>query len=308
MKISVVVPSYNEESNVPLLASQLKEALSPLCDFEIIFVDDGSTDNTLQQLKELNDQDKRFRFVSFSRNFGHQHALRCGMDYAQGDCVISMDADLQHPVELVPEMISKWKEGYDVVYTQRIDEARITFFKKLTSGLFYRLMNWLSDVELEEGTADFRLMDKRATNVIRNAHEPNLFIRGFVSWMGFKQYKLTYKAAPRHSGKSKYSIRKMIGFALNGITSFSIKPLRFSIIAGLLISLFAFAYSMYAIVLYLFYPEKAVAGWASVLVSVLFMGGIQLLFLGVIGEYLGKLFLQSKNRPHYIVQACSSNE
>jgi len=308
MKISIVVPSYNEENNVIILGKRLKEVLVALGDFEVIFVDDGSSDGTLSQLINLHQEDKRFRYYSFSRNFGHQQALRCGMEYATGDCVISMDADLQHPPELIPELVSKWKEGYDIVFTQRTEEDNLSFFKKFTSGIFYRLMNRLSDVDLEEGTADFRLVDKKAVDVIRNASESNLFMRGFISWIGFKQYKITYKAALRHSGTTKYSIRKMMGFALNGITSFSIKPLRFSIFAGLLISALAFFYAIYAIILYLFFPEKAVAGWASVLVSVLFMGGIQLLFLGVIGEYLGKLFIQSKNRPHYIIQASSADE
>jgi dolichol-phosphate mannosyltransferase len=305
MKISVIIPAFNESGNIIPLVTRLNEVLNEYPDRQILFIDDGSTDNSLQILHQLHQQDNRIGYISFSRNFGHQHALRCGIDYADGDCVISMDGDLQHPPELIPEMIKKWQEGYDIVYTQRTEEEGIGVFKKMTSALFYKLMNYLSDVTLEPGTADFRLLDARVANVIRNSHEQGLFVRGFISWMGFRQYKITYRAAPRYSGSTKYSIRKMLSFALNGITSFSIKPLRFSIIAGALISALAFVYAMYAVMLYLFYPEKAVPGWASVLVSVLFIGGIQLLFLGVLGEYLGKLFMQAKQRPGYIIKESS---
>lgn len=306
MKVSVVIPAFNEENNILPLTKQLKEVLQD--DFEVLFVDDGSTDSTLDVLKQLHQKDNRFRYLSFSRNFGHQNAIKCGIDYATGECIITMDADLQHPPSLIPEMISKWREGYDIVYTQRIEEKEISFFKRCSSSFFYSLMNKLSDVKLDPGSADFRLVDQRVAEVIRNTNESNLFIRGFVSWMGFRQHRITYHAAPRHSGKTKYSFRKMFSFALNGITSFSIKPLRFSIVMGMLISFFAFIYAMYAVVLYMFFPERAVAGWASVLVSVLFMGGIQLLFLGVLGEYLGKLFMQSKNRPTYIVKEKSLHD
>ncbi len=306
MKVSIVIPAFNEENNILPLSKQLKEVLQD--DFEVLFVDDGSTDSTLDVLKQLHQEDNRFRYLSFSRNFGHQNAIKCGIDHATGECIITMDADLQHPPSLIPDMISKWKEGYDIVYTQRVEEKEISFFKRFSSALFYSIMNKLSEVKLDPGTADFRLVDQRVAEIIRNTNESNLFIRGFVSWMGFRQYRLTYHASPRHSGKTKYSFRKMFSFALNGITSFSIKPLRFSIVMGMLISFFAFIYAMYAVVLYIFFPERAVAGWASVLVSVLFMGGIQLLFLGVLGEYLGKLFMQSKNRPTYIVKEKSLHE
>lgn len=305
MKISVIIPAFNESGNIIPLATRLNEVLREYPNRQILFIDDGSTDGSLQILQQLHQQDNRIEYISFSRNFGHQHALRCGIDHADGNCVISLDGDLQHPPELIPEMIKKWQEGFDIVYTQRIEEQGIKSFKKITSALFYKLMNHLSDVTIEPGTADFRLMDARVASLIRNSHEQNLFIRGFVSWLGFKQYKITYSAALRHSGTTKYSFRKMLSFALNGITSFSIKPLRFSIFAGMFISIMAFVYAMYAIILYLFYPEKAVPGWASVLVSVLFIGGIQLLFLGVLGEYLGKLFMQAKQRPGYIIKETS---
>lgn len=307
MKISVIIPVFNESGNIIPLTTKLNKILNEFPNRQILFIDDGSTDDTLQILRQLHQQDNRIQYISFSRNFGHQHALRCGIEHADGNCVISMDGDLQHPPDLIPEMIKKWQEGFDIVYTQRIEEQGIKSFKKITSALFYKLMNSLSDVTIEPGTADFRLLDARVASLIRNSHEQNLFIRGFVSWLGFKQYKITYSAAPRHSGTTKFSFRKMLSFALNGITSFSIKPLRFSIFAGIFISIMAFVYAMYAIILYLFNPEKAVPGWASVLVSVLFIGGIQLLFLGVLGEYLGKLFMQAKQRPGYVIKETSTH-
>lgn len=304
MKVSVVIPAYNEEGNIPELSRQLLTVLSAYPEFEVIFVDDGSRDQSLAALRTLHEQDARFQYLSFSRNFGHQNALRCGIDHATGDCIISMDADLQHPVSVIPQMIEKWQEGYDIVYTQRIDEKGVGMRKQASSSLFYRVMNWLSDVQLEPGTADFRLLDAAVADVLRNVKEAHLFVRGFVSWMGFRQYKLTYTAAERHSGSTKYSFRKMFSFALHGITSFSIKPLRFSIITGAFISVLAFTYILYAMYISLF-TDKAVPGWASTVVTGLFMGGIQLLFMGVLGEYIGKLFIQSKGRPNYIVSESS---
>lgn len=307
MKLSVIIPVFNESGNIIPLTTKLNKVLNEYPNRQILFIDDGSTDDTLQILRQLHQQDNRIQYISFSRNFGHQHALRCGIDHADGNCVISMDGDLQHPPDLIPKMIKKWQEGFDIVYTQRIEEQGIKSFKKITSALFYKLMNSLSDVTIEPGTADFRLLDARVAYLIRNSHEQNLFIRGFVSWLGFKQYKITYSAASRHSGTTKYSFRKMLSFALNGITSFSIKPLRFSIFIGMFISIMAFVYALYAIILYLFYPKKAVPEWASVLVSVSFTGGIQLLFLGVLSEYLRKLFIQTQQRPGYIIKETSTH-
>jgi len=304
MKISLVIPAYNEEGNILRLSERIRHVMENLGEYEVILVDDGSRDNTLQVLKLLHQEYPQFHYLSFSRNFGHQNALRSGIDHATGNCIISLDADLQHPVEMIPEMIEKWKEGYDVVYTQRIEEKGISIRKKMTSSLFYRMMNWLSDVRIEPGTADFRLVDRSVADVLRSVKESNLFVRGFISWMGFRQYKLIYSANPRFSGSTKYSFRKMFSFALHGITSFSIKPLRFSIIVGTVISLLAFCYILYAIYISLF-TDQAVPGWASTVVTGLFMGGMQLLFMGVLGEYLGKLFLQAKGRPNYIIRESS---
>lgn len=306
MKISIVVPAFNEEGNIAPLISSIREVMNPYQEWEFILIDDGSNDATLKMIKNHHQEDERIHYISFSRNFGHQNALRCGLFYATGDCIISLDADMQHPPHLIPEMIEKWQEGFDIVYTQR-QEGKTGFSKKITSSLFYRLMNWLSDVKIEKGTADFRLIDRTVADVLKSVKEPDLFIRGFIAWMGFKQYKISYNPENRLSGHTKYSFRKMFSFALHGITSFSIRPLRFSIIMGTVCSVLAFSYILYAMYINLF-TDQAVPGWASTVVTGLFMGGIQLLFMGVIGEYLGKLFIQSKQRPNYIIRESSLSE
>ncbi|MDJ1469141.1 glycosyltransferase family 2 protein [Xanthocytophaga flava] len=307
-KISVIVPTYNEEKNVWMMAQCLEDILSPInCFYEIIFVDDGSQDNTLAELEKLRQHNSSIHYISFSRNFGHQYALKAGLDMATGDCVISMDADLQHPPALLIPMIDKWQEGYDVVYTQRLEDAKLPFFKRVTSRTFYKLMNWLSDIEIEEGTADFRLMDKVVVNVFKQLPERDLFIRGLVKWMGFKQYCMPYQPNQRYSGTSKYSLKKMLLFALNGITSFSVKPLRLAMIIGFTLSLISFSYAVFAFLSYLF-TNWNTSGWTSVIMGVLFIGGLQLIMLGIIGEYIGKLFMQAKQRPSYIVKKNTLDE
>jgi polyisoprenyl-phosphate glycosyltransferase len=300
-KVSIVVPCYNEEGNIQLLYDRLVSVLTGQ-DFEIIFVDDNSNDDTLNKLIELSSLDNKVKYISFSRNFGHQIALRAGLEYAKGDCTISMDGDLQHPPELIPSLIEKWKEGYDIVYTIRKDTENVSFFKKTTANFFYRLMNSLAEIEVNQGSADFRLLDKRIVNVLVNdIKEYHLFYRGLISWIGFKQYSIDYVPHKRFSGVSKYSFRKMLNFALNGITSFSIKPLKISIFLGVLLSIFSAMYGVYVLYISLF-TDTTVKGWASVLVSVLFIGGINMILLGIIGEYLGKLYIQSKNRPYFLIK------
>jgi dolichol-phosphate mannosyltransferase len=299
--VSVVIPAFNEEGNVERLTKELVEILQEYRDYEILFVDDGSRDNTLEILKGLHTKNSRIRYISLARNFGHQNALKAGIDHASGDCVITMDADLQHPPELVPQLIEKWLEGYEVVYTIRKNDPGLSFLKRKTSGMFYRLMNWLSDIHMPKGTADFRLLDRAVVEVLKDIKEYFLFFRGMAVWVGFRQYGIEYIPDKRFSGQTKYSFRRMLGFALTGITSFSLKPLRLSVLLGVILAVLAFGYGIYAILLKLF-SDRAIPGWASVLVSVLFIGGIQLIVLGIIGEYIGKLFMESKRRPHYIVK------
>jgi glycosyltransferase involved in cell wall biosynthesis len=301
MKISVVIPAYNEEENLPEIAARVKQHLSGRYERELIFVDDGSRDGTQRVLRELREQDPEIHYVLLARNFGHQSALRAGIDYATGDCVISLDADLQHPPRLLPELLGHWLAGFDIVYTQREDDEKLSWLKRKTSSTFYRLLNGLSNVEIEPGTADYRLIDRRVADVVRNSPDVELFLRGFIHWVGFRQKKVSYTPDPRFRGATKYTVRKMLKLAMNGITSFSVRPLHFATLAGVAVSGLAFLYAFYALYILLF-TDRAIAGWASVLISVLFIGGIQLLVLGIMGEYLGRLFVQSKQRPPYLVR------
>lgn len=299
--VSVVIPAYNEEGNILPLTEKLTALLENYHDYRILFVDDGSRDHTRDVLKDLREKNPRVQYISLARNFGHQNALKAGLDHAEGDCVITMDADLQHPPERIPQLIEKWQEGYDVVYTVRSDDPNLSWFKRKTSGLFYRLLRWLSDMNIPKGAADFRLLDRSVVEVFKDIKEYFLFFRGITQWVGFRQYALPYTPEKRFSGKSKYSVKRMMGFALTGITSFSLKPLRLSILLGITFASLAFIYGIYAISMKLF-SQQAVPGWASVLVSVLFIGGFQLIVLGIIGEYIGKLFMEVKQRPHYIIK------
>lgn len=300
-EISIVIPLYNEKDNIPVLYQELIQVIHNLnLSYQIIFVDDGSKDNSWEIINGLHAADAHVKGISFSRNFGHQSALRAGITFAEGDCIISMDADMQHPPALIKDMVEKWKEGYQIVYTQREKDTDLPLIKRITSTLFYKIINYLSDVHIEDGTADFRLIDRKIADLLKGSEEINIFFRGYISWIGFNQYKLVYTPAKRFAGTTKYNPRKMFNLAMNGITSFSVKPLRFSIIVGITVSLVAFIYALYAVLITVF-TEKTIPGWSSILVSVLFLGGIQLIVLGIIGEYLGKLFIQSKHRPDYII-------
>ncbi len=301
MKISFVIPAYNEEGNVSLLAEKIIMEIDTLFDYEMIFVDDGSTDNTLEILKSLNKNNPKIHYISLLRNFGHQNALRAGIDYANGDCVISMDADLQHPPSLIRPMIDRWLEGYHIVYTVREEGNDSGFLKRKTSKIFYKFINFLSDTKIEAGTADFRLIDKKVVDIIKNTSDSPLFLRGLIPRLHFKQYKIAYQPDKRYSGDTKYSLKRMIFLALNGITSFSVKSLRWLLIIGATISFLSFCYGSYAIFVY-FFTKKTVSGLTSIICSILFIGGLQLLLLGVIGEYLRKLFIQAKNQPFYVVE------
>jgi len=302
-EISIIIPCYNEEGNVHVLYEKLSSILKSceISTYEILFVNDGSSDDSLMKIKELTAKDDAVKFIHFSRNFGHQNALRAGLDFAKGDAVISLDADLQHPPELIPLLISHWKAGNKVVFTKRKDTKDFTFFKRLTSKMFYRLVNYLSETKLEEGTADFRLLDRTVVEALKNFKEDNLFYRGIIPGLGFKQFGIEYNPHERFSGQTKYTFSKMVRFALTGITSLSAKPLYFSIYLGAFLALCSFFYAIYAIYVSIFTTE-AVAGWTSTIASILFIGGIQLMMLGIVGIYLGKLFSESKKRPNYIIE------
>lgn len=299
-KISVVVPCFNEEEGLKTFNETLFQCLPPNYDYEIIYINDGSSDNTFQEIKALADNNQQVKYISFSRNFGHQNALKAGYDYASGDCAISLDADLQHPPAVIPDLIAKWEQGFEIVNTLRHDHQSISLAKKMSSGLFYRIMKKLSDVNIENGMADFRLVDKKVLKELKRFQENYLFFRGIIPWMGFKQTTVEFTAAERFAGTTKYTFRKMLKFATTGVTAFSVKPLRISIYLGSIIALLSFIYGLYAVYVH-FFTNQAVAGWTSVIISVLFVGGINLLMLGIIGEYLGKLFIENKRRPNYLI-------
>lgn len=301
-KISIVVPSFNEEGNIEVLATKLTDVLKQLPYlYEVIFVDDGSADGTLQKLQTLAVIDEHLYYVELSRNFGHQNALKAGYDYADGDCVISMDSDLQHPPELIAQFIEKWEEGYDIVYTCREYRDEATIFKTKSSDLFYSVINSLSDTKLEKGTADFRLIDRKVVNILSTLNENGLFMRGLIKWIGFKQFAIHYQCDARFSGKSKYNLKKMVRFAVQGVTAFSVRPLYIATGLGLFFSLMALLYIPYILISY--FTGHAVTGWTSLIATVAFFGGMQLMVLGIIGMYLGKLFIQSKQRPNYIIRS-----
>ena len=299
-KACVIIPAYNEEGNIKAIAAAVDDVFKNLsCDYYILFVDDGSTDNTLSVIEQLGNEKSSIKYISFSKNNGHQVALKAGIDQSNADCTITMDADMQHPPALIAELIKKWEEGYDVVYTIRKDQKSLSFFKKVTSTLFYKILGKLSDIEIENGSADFRLLDKKVTDEVRKIKENDVFLRGLVKWMGFKQASITYQPAERFSGQTKYSYRKMMMLALQGITSFSTKPLYAAIYIGFTFSILSLLYVPFAI--YSYFTNHTVSGWSSLIVTVTFLGGLQLIILGIIGLYLGKLFMQSKGRPMYVI-------
>lgn len=301
-KISFVIPVYNEARNILLLYNKLEEQIvaRPQYSFEYIFIDDGSTDDSLSQLKTLSGLHDNIFFIALSRNFGHQYALKAGLDFSIADCVISMDCDLQHPPELIIRLIEKWEEGFDVVYTRRRDNENLSFLKKKTSQLFYILLDKISDLKLEKGTADFRLMSRIILDAFSNLNESELFIRGLVKWAGFRQTSIEYEPGLRHSGKSKYNFKKMMSLALRGIMAFSVKPLQLIAYLGIILFLISIVLVPYAFVSY--FLGVAVSGWTSLMITVIFFGSLQLLMIGIIGLYISKILIQSKQRPHYFIR------
>lgn len=302
--VSIVIPCYNEEGNIQKIFETIQKEIYE--SLEIVFVDDGSSDATLKHIQLLAEKQKEVKYISFSRNFGHQYAIKAGIDNASGDCIIMLDADMQHPPSLIPEMIEKWNEGYDIVNTIRKDTVRTGLFKRISSKVFYRILNAFSEVKIESGSADFRLIDKKVADALKSLKEYHLFYRGLIPWVGFKQINIDYVPNDRFSGRTKYTFKKMVSFAASGITSFSTKPLKIAIYIGFLISFFAFLYALYALFIY-FFSDKAISGWTSLIISILFIGGLQISLLGIVGEYLGKLFMENKQRPHYIIKESNFN-
>lgn len=301
--LSVVVPIFNEEENVELFYQEVCRHLEPLPhQFELIFVDDGSKDRTPYLLDQLTQQDARVRALLLARNFGHQVALTCGLDHAEGDAVITMDGDMQHPPEMLPLLIKHWEDGYEVVQTIRKTTEGVSWAKNFTSSLFYKLMNAMSKVRIQEGGSDFRLLDKKVVATFRRFKERARFIRGMVGAIGYRQILVEFVAPKRHAGVSKFSVKKMLHFALDGITAYSKLPLRFAFYIGLIFSFISFGIALHVIYIKLF-TEEAVPGWATTSATLSLLGGFQLLGLGVIGEYVGRIFEEVKQRPLYWLRA-----
>jgi len=300
-RLSLVIPLYNESENIMPLYQELCNVLQqiPLV-AEIVFIDDGSYDNSFATIKHLGMTDTRIRGISLSRNFGHQVALTAGMQQAKGELIITMDSDLQHPPEVIPRLLEQCEKGFDIVNTRRIDSDDTGYFKKLSSRLFYQLINRISDIPVTQSSSDFRLMNRKALDAFLQFGERDRFMRGLVSWMGYRQTVVAYDCPPRYSGKSKYTLRKMLHFAADGITAFSARPLRIASYTGLIVFLLGLAYAIFAVIKY--FTGNTIAGWTSLLVTVLLLGGIQLLGLGIIGEYLARIFNESKSRPLYFIK------
>ena len=301
--LSVVIPCFNEEEVIGETHSRLLNFCSELNDLEIelIFVDDGSRDRTRELITGFAEQDSRIKLIAFARNFGHQIAVTAGIDAAQGDAVVLIDADLQDPPEVVHQMIVKWREGYDVVYGTRTERPGESAFKLATARGFYRLLNRLSDVPIPLDTGDFRLMSRPVVDSLKAMPERDRFVRGMVSWVGFRQTALPYRRAERFAGESKYPLRKMLRFATDGILSFSTKPLQLSVGLGMFCALLALLGIFYAMTLRLF-TDVWVEGWTALMIAILFIGGVQLISVGVLGEYVGRIYNEIKRRPLYVVQ------
>ena len=301
--LSVIIPCMNEEEVLKETNQRVLAVLekAPI-DFEIIYVDDGSTDSTSEVLRSLQIQDTRLRVVRFSRNFGHQVAITAGLEHASGDAAVILDADLQDPPGVIVEFLAKWLDGYDVVYGVRTDREGETAFKRWTAKLFYRFISRLSDTSIPVDTGDFRLLDRRVLNALLSMPERDRFVRGMVSWLGFSQAAVPYQRAPRAAGITKFSLFKMIRFALDGIFSFSILPLRLATWLGFAASVGSILGILIVLLDKYFAVPGMVKGWSSTFIAVLFIGGVQLICIGIIGEYVGRIYGESKRRPLYVIR------
>lgn len=301
-KVTIIIPCFNEEGSLQQLHTRLREVTDQLTDyvFTYLFVNDGSRDHTLELLRTLSLQDQRVSYLSFSRNFGKEAAMLAGLDYAQAEAVIIMDADLQHPPELIPEMLAWWQQGYEDVCAKRCDRKDESFFKRHMTNGFYKAMQLFNKVEVQRDVGDFRLLDKRCVAAIRLLREEQRYTKGLFTWVGFKKKEIPFKVQPRIAGKTTWNFIALSNLAIEGITSFTTAPLRLTTMLGLCVSVLAIIYMVFVLVGALLYGDP-VAGYPTLITVVLFLGGVQLLSLGIIGEYLGRVFNESKRRPVYLV-------
>ena len=302
-KITILLPAYNEEESISLIETNMNQVINdnPDYDWEFLIVNDGSTDNTLQQLLKLHSKNPRYNIVDLSRNYGKEIAMMAGFDYTKGDATIIMDADMQHPIDVIPEMLHYWEEGYDDVYAQR-KVTKETWFKRTSSKLYYRLLQSLTRIPIQQNTGDFRLLDRSCIEALRQMRESERNTKGMYSWIGFHKKGIYYNQKERIAGKTKWTLPSLINLAIDGITSYTIAPLRLASLLGIIVSFIAFLYLIYIIIVTNFYGDP-VQGYPTIMVTILFLGGIQLLSLGIIGEYLGRIFNESKRRPGYFINS-----
>ncbi|MFR5950799.1 MAG: glycosyltransferase family 2 protein [Clostridia bacterium] len=301
-KITIIIPAYNEEESLPYLYERLEKLMdsNKNYEFEILFVNDGSKDKTIELIKQYREKDKRISYVDFSRNFGKEIAMMAGLDYAKGDAVIFMDADLQDPPELIPELIKYWEEGYDDVYAKRKSRAGETFLKKFTSKMYYKVLQSLTNVPIQKDTGDFRLLDRRCVNALKKMRETQRCSKSMFSWIGYNKKEVLYDRDPRIAGKTKWNYKKLVDLAIDGITSFTTSPLRISTYLCIPTFFALFIYFIYVICKMILFTGK-IDAYQAIILLILFFSGIQILLFGIIGEYLGRIFNETKNRPLYLV-------
>lgn len=301
-KISIIIPAYNEEESLPILYERIKKLMESMTDyaFEVLFVNDGSKDKTIEIIKQLRQEDKRICYVDFSRNFGKEIAMIAGLDYATGDCVIFMDADLQDPPELIPELVKYWEEGYDDVYAKRKSRKGETWLKKFTSSMYYKILQHVTKVEIQRDTGDFRLLDRRCVNALKKLRESQRNTKSMFSWIGYKKKEVLYDRDPRVAGSTKWNYMKLVDLAIDGITSFTTSPLRLSTFIAIPTFIVLFIYFIYVIIKS-FVIQEVIQAYQAIILLILFFSGIQILLFGIVGEYLGRIFNETKNRPLYLV-------
>jgi len=302
-KVSILIPCYNEEKSLPLLYGELLKVIENQknYDWEILFVNDGSKDNTLATIKQLREKDNRVCYVDLSRNFGKEKAMLAGFDYVTGDCMIIMDADLQHPPHIIPQMLKEWENGFDDVYGKRISRGKESWLRKSFSLLFYKILQKATKVEILQNVGDFRLLDRSCINVLKQLREQERYTKGMYSWIGFRKKEVEFETQDRVAGVSSWSFRNLLNLAMEGITSFTVAPLKISTIVGSLVALLAFIYMIFTLIRTILYGDP-VQGYPTLMIVILFLGGLQLLSIGLLGEYLGRIFNETKNRPTYVAR------
>jgi len=300
--ISIIIPCYNEQDNIEPLYAELRLLMDNNINYEwdVLFINDGSIDNSINKIKSIREQDKRVGYIDLSRNFGKENAMLAGFDYAKGDCAIIIDADLQHPPHIIPEMIKMWEQGFDDVYAERESRGKESFLRKKLSMLYYKILERMAQVDVLPNVGDFRLLDRKCIDSIKRLRETQRYTKGLFCWIGFKKGNIIFKQGDRIKGQSSFSYPRLFNLAIDGITSYTTAPLRISTIMGLIVSFLTIIYLIYVFIKTIFIGET-VQGYPTIIIIMLFLGGVQLLSLGIIGEYLGRIFYETKNRPAYII-------